>query len=163
LACAVTSRQPSGIWPADRFLETIRYVRARRSCAILYTGAKSDRSQLEGLAQATGADAFVLAGELDLLPFVALLGRCQAALAPDSGTRHLANAAGIPVVFLRNISFRQAEAGSYCETDHDMVPVDLEMIDAKKQAAAFAAIDPAQVGDEVIRLLDAGRTSARTQ
>ena len=153
LACAVTSRQPSGMWPQEQFLKTIQYVREREACTVVYTGAKSDAAQLQRLAERTGPNAFVLAGELELLPLVAFLRRCRAALAPDSGARHLANAAGIPVVFLRNLFTRKIETGAYCDTDHDMSPPELEMVEPAEQAAAFAAIDPAAVGEELLQQL----------
>lgn len=155
LACAVTSRQPTGIWPEEQFFKAIQYIRQHAPCTIIYTGAKSDAEQLNRLAARTGADTFVLAGELDLLPLVALLRRCRAALTPDSGARHLANAAGIPVVFLRNLFNRKIETGAYCDTDHDMSPDNLETVDHQEQEAAFAAIDPATIGAEVVRLLRA--------
>lgn len=155
LACSVTSRQPSGVWPQDQFLKTIQYVRERVPCTVVYTGAKSDAPQLQRLAELTGPDAFVLAGELDLLAIVALLRRCRLALTSDSGPRHLASAAGIPVFFVRNLSFRREEAGAYAEGDHDMAPKNLELLNPAQQAAAFAAIDPRDVGEEMLRLLRA--------
>jgi ADP-heptose:LPS heptosyltransferase len=151
LACAVTSRQPSGVWPRDRFLESIRHVCARRPCPVLYFGAKSDAAELQELARQTGAGAHVLAGELGLPALAALLRRCRAALTTDSGARHLANAAGLPVVFVRNIGFRREEAGAYCGTDHDLAPDDLSLVPASSQAAAFDRIAPAEVGDRVLQ------------
>jgi ADP-heptose:LPS heptosyltransferase len=158
LACAVTSRQPSGIWPQDQFLKTVQYVRERERCAVVYFGEKSDAEDLYRLAGQTGLNTFVLAGELDLLSMVAFLRRCNVALTSDSGPRHLANAAGLQVVFVRNISFPQEEAGAYCETDHDMVPKDLEMIAPPEQSAAFAKIAPADVGEWIVKLLQLSRS-----
>jgi heptosyltransferase-2 len=153
LACWVTSRQPTGMWPPEQFLKTIRHVREKVRCTVVYLGAKSDAEQLRRLAAETpGGDVFVIAGELNLRAVVALLRRCRLALTTDSGSRHLANAAGIPVFFVRNLSSRQIETGTYCATDHDMSPMDLEMLNAEEQAAAFRKIDPAKVGDEIVRL-----------
>jgi ADP-heptose:LPS heptosyltransferase len=153
LACSVTSRQPSGIWPREQFLRAILQTREQLPCTVIYLGAKSDAADLRRLAGRTGPDAFVVAGELDLPAVVALLRRCRAALAPDSGARHLANAAGTPVVFLRNLFNRKIETGVYCDTDHDLAPDRLELVDPAEQAAAFAAVDSATVAAELVRLL----------
>jgi len=156
LACSVTSRQPSGIWPQENFLQCLHAIRRGVACTVVYLGAKSDEMALNHLAGQTGADSFVVAGNLDLRAVVALLRRCRAALTTDSGPRHLANAAGLPVVFVRNIGFRAEEAGAYCETDHDMAPRELELVLPAQQAAAWAQIDPQAVGEEVVRLLRRG-------
>jgi ADP-heptose:LPS heptosyltransferase len=155
LACAVTSRQPSGVWPQDSFLEAILQVRQQVRCTVIYFGAESDAADLQRLAERTGPNAHVLAGELDLASVVMLLRRCRAALTTDSGGRHLANAAGTPVVFVRNILFRREEAGAYCDTDHDLAPPDLERVPPDQQAGAFTRISPAMVAQEVARLLSA--------
>jgi ADP-heptose:LPS heptosyltransferase len=151
LACWVTSRQPNGMWPAEQFLQAIQHVRKRTGCTVIYLGAKSDADQLQRLAAETGSGAFVIAGELDLLSVVALLRRCRAALTTDSGSRHLANAAGIPAYFVRNLSSREIETGVYCATEHDFAPPGLEMLNDAEQAAAFKRIDPREVGEEIVR------------
>jgi heptosyltransferase-2 len=160
LACAVTSRQPSGIWPRDRFLASIRYVREKQPCPVIYFGAKSDAADLRELADRTGPGAHVVAGDLNLQAMVALLRRCRVALTTDSGARHLANAAGIPVVFVRNLGVRRVETGPYCETEHDMAPTELELIPPSEQAAVFARIEPGEVGEQILRLLAAPRGTA---
>ncbi len=153
LACSVTSRQPSGIWPRENFLKSIQQAREKTSCTGVYLGAKSDAAELGELARRTGAGTLVLAGELGLPAVVAFLRRCRVAFTADSGLRHLANGAGIPVVFIRNISFRSEEAGAYCGTDHDMVSPDLKLVPPSAQPAAWAKIDPRRVGEELARLL----------
>ncbi len=161
LACAVTSRQPSGIWPQERHLEAILHVRQQVRCTVIYFGAESDAAALQRLAQQTGPGTHVLAGELDLASVVMLLRRCRAALTTDSGGRHLANAAGLPAVFVRNILVGRVETGAYCATEHDMAPPDLEWVPPAQQAAAFARISPAVVAAEVARLLSAPGANAR--
>jgi ADP-heptose:LPS heptosyltransferase len=151
----VTSRQPSGIWPQERFLEAILQVRQQVRCTVIYFGSESDAPALRQLAERTGPGTHILAGELDLASVVMMLRRCRVALATDSGGRHLANAAGIPVVFVRNILVRRVETGAYCETDHDMAPPGLELVPPGQQAEAFARISPAAVAARVVQLLSA--------
>jgi ADP-heptose:LPS heptosyltransferase len=153
LACAVTSRQPSGVWPPDKFLETVRWVRKRRPGPVVYIGAPGDRGVLERLAAMTGQEAVVVAGELALPATVCLLRRCAVALTSDSGLRHLAHAARIPVVFVRNLATREIEAGSYGPTDFDLTPPGIESLSRATDAEAFARIHPDLVGEKVLELL----------
>jgi heptosyltransferase-2 len=157
LACGVTSRQTSGMWPREKFLESVLRARAQEPCTVVYFGARSDAAELQRLAEKTGPDAFVLAGDLDLLPMVAFLRRCRVALTTDSGPRHLANAAGIPVVFIRNLLNRKVETGGYCETEIDLAPGDLQLLTPSEQTAAFAQIQPETVGAEVAKRLRGNR------
>ena len=149
LTCCVTSRQPTGMWPPEQFLKTIQQVRKQVACTIVYLGAKSDAAQLQRLAQETGSDVFVIAGELDLPSVVAFLRRCRAALTTDSGSRHLANAAGLPVFFVRNLNSRQIETGVYLETEHDFAPPGAELIPPGDEKAVFDRVDSAGMAKEV--------------
>jgi heptosyltransferase-2 len=153
LACAVTTRQRSGTWPPEDFLASIQAVRRQAPCTVVYLGAKSDAAELDRLAAQTGPDTFVLAGELGLLAVVALLRRCRAALTGDSGARHLANAAGVPVVFVRNIANRAVETGAYCETEHDMAPPGVECVLPAREGSVWAKINPQDVTGKVVELL----------
>jgi ADP-heptose:LPS heptosyltransferase len=156
LACAVTSRQRAGIWPAEKFLQAILHFRRQTRCIVLYLGAKEDTAELRALAARSGPDTHVLAGDLELPAVALLLRRCRAALATDSAVRHLANAAGIPVVFIRNLAVRAVETGAYTDTEIDLAPPGLERLPLSAQPAAFDQIDPKQVAGEVIRLLEGG-------
>lgn len=53
---------------------------------------------------------------------VSFLTKCSLVLSQDSGPRHMGNAAGISIVYARNIRVSALETGSYLDTEHDVVP-----------------------------------------
>ncbi len=93
-----------------------------------------------------------MAGDLRLLPLACFLQRCAVVLCPDSGPRHLANAVGTPVVFVRNIAVGKVETGVYCETEIDVAP-GLERVSLSKQQTAFAMLTPESVASRVALFL----------
>jgi len=153
LACFITSRQPSGVWPEECFLETLRLVLSPSPASLVLCGAPSDREKLEALRQRLGVNCALLTGQLDLRALVVFLKKCRAVLCTDSGPRHLANAAGVPVVFVRNLLFSTVEAGLYAgPTEYDFAPP-LEFVPPGKQAEAFAQISATQVSDRLTEIL----------
>ncbi|MBS0659703.1 MAG: glycosyltransferase family 9 protein [Verrucomicrobia bacterium] len=159
LACFVTSRQPSGVWPAERFGAALRLIAERQPLRCVLLGAAEDEPILRPLAEPLGAR--VAAGRLALPALVAFLRQCAAVLCTDSGPRHLANAAGVPVLFVPNLAVGKIETGRYLETETDLAP-DFEAVPPAEQPAVFARIDPAAVAAQVCSVLapTAGRTQA---
>lgn len=155
LACFITSRQPSGVWPEDRFMETLRQVLAEKSTpvSLVLCGAPSDREKLETLRGRLGVSCPILSGQLGLRALVAFLKKCTAVLCTDSGPRHLSNAAGTPVVFVRNLFFSSVEAGLYAgSSEYDFAPP-LELLPPEKQAEAFALVSPTKVAATLLKIL----------
>ena len=64
----------------------------------------------------------------------------------DSGPRHLANAAGIPVFFVPNLAVGKIETGAYLDTETDLAP-DFEWVPPSGQADAFARLEPARMAE----------------
>ncbi len=149
IPCFATSRQASGVWPLPQFGLALRQVEREPQIQTILMGAPEDFSTLSGLKNQFGLRAVVVAGEIGLLALVAFLGRCTAVFSTDSGPRHLANAAGVRVVYLRNISFSKVEAGRYCDTEMDLAP-DVEFVPASEQGRVFSRIDPVEVGNQVV-------------
>ncbi len=148
LACFVTSRQPSGVWPARCFGKALRAVHARCDVQSVLLGAAEDSDILERVKRESGLPSFVAAGRVSLRALVSFLERCQAVLCADSGPRHLANAAGTRVFFVPNIAVGKIETGRYLESETDLAP-DLELIPVSEQTRAFARIDPLSVSEAV--------------
>lgn len=157
LACFVTSRQTCGVWPPAKFAATIQHIEKDPGIQTVLLGSPDDLSVLKVLKSSFHLKARIGAGELRLLALVCFLQKCAAVFCTDSGPRHLANAAGIPVIYIRNISFSKVEAGRYCETEVDLAP-DTEFVSPWREEKAFSVLDPVQVGNDVLRAL---RTSAR--
>jgi len=153
IACFCTSRQPTGVWPLEKFSETFQQLRQKTSARMILGGAKQDRGILERMNREAKLNAPILAGELGLRAVYCLLRDCRVVIATDSGPRHLANAAGTPVVFVRNLSSSKIETGAYVETDHDLAP-DVEFVRSAEQAHWMAQVAPADLVEKVLQLLE---------
>lgn len=159
LACFVTTRQPTGVWPTTHFLETLRLVHAAQPIQIVLCGAESDAATLHTLAQSLGLPCQVNAGRLGLRATVSFLRGCRVALTTDSGPRHLSNAAGIPTVFLRNLRSVKIETGVYLDSEHDLAP-DVESIPPDQQGAYLNRVVPQTVATEILSILRSNSNTA---
>ncbi len=87
-------------WPVERFGAVARAL-AARGHEVRLTGSAAERERAEAAAGAAGLPrSTVLAGELDLAGFAAVI--CDAALVvtADTGAAHLASAYGVPSVVI---------------------------------------------------------------
>jgi len=85
---------PSKQWPLPHFERLVRVLRERGN-RVVTLGSRADREAGAHLATAGALD---LTGRTTLLDAVAVLAGCRAAVTNDSGSLHLARAAGTPVV-----------------------------------------------------------------
>ena len=152
VACFVTSRQPYGVWPAESFAKTVAKLEASGACSVILCGTKGDIPQLELLKARFCLRSSIIAGELELLSLSCLLRRCAVVLCPDSGPRHIANAVGTRVVFVRNLAVGKIETGAYCETEIDAAP-DVEEVATAAQPRAFKLLTPEQLAARVLESL----------
>lgn len=155
VACALTTRQPHGNWPREHLLDALRQALKVRAFDVVLCGAADDGPVLDAAAAALDGRARVLAGALELRAFTAFLGRCDALLTLDTGTRHLGNAARIPVLFARNLLHDRVEAGAYCDGETDLAPLDAERLPEGAIARVVARVSPAAVADRLLAALDA--------
>ena len=120
LACFPTSRQPSSsFWAPENFVCVLKSLTRHMEYKLVLCGAPSDKMLLEEMARELHPRPVVCAGELSLRALVAFIKTCRAVFSADSKPRHLSNAAGVPVVFVRNTLFHPVEAGVYCEGEYD--------------------------------------------
>lgn len=150
IACFVTTRQPHGQWPREQYGRTLRILSESAGLPLLLCGAAADKPVLEELKNAHALDCPIMAGRLGLRPLVAFLRRCAAVFTTDSGPRHLANAAGVPVFFMRNLWSPRIETGAYLDTETDLAP-DFEQVAPGDEPAAFAGITPESVAARVLK------------
>jgi ADP-heptose:LPS heptosyltransferase len=122
VVCALTTRQASGNWPRSHLVTALESARAELDFEIVLTGGPRDLPELDSVAREFSFPVRVLAGKLGLRALTAFFARCSAMLTLDSGPRHMGNAAGIPVLFARNLSHSREEAGKYCATEIDLAP-----------------------------------------
>jgi len=151
-ACFLTSRQPTRMWPAAKFGETLRALQRSCDTHIVLCGAAGDAEVLGGVNTDFGLNADILAGSLGIRALSCFLRRCAVVLSTDSGPRHTANAAGVPVVFVRNVWSNAVETGVYLDTETDLcaMPHDGDRGDG---AALLAAIDPEKAADILAAIL----------
>jgi ADP-heptose:LPS heptosyltransferase len=154
LACCPATRQPVGAWPADQMLAAAEKAAGSMGARVVLCGGAADGSMLESLAQRAATRCDVMAGKLPLKSFAAFLSRCAVVLAQDSAPRHLGNAVGTPVVFLRNLSVRRVETGRYCETEIDAAPEDEFVTDANF-SEVVAKAPPADIAQKILRVIKA--------
>jgi ADP-heptose:LPS heptosyltransferase len=110
------------------------------------TGTSADSGRLTTLAATLGFPSHIVAGALNIRAFGAFLNKCDALLTLDSGSRHIGNAVGIPVLFLRNPSVSHIESGAYCATETDLAPA-VEYLsgeEVQRAAATFSVEAAAQ-------------------
>lgn len=154
LAAFVTTRQPTGVWPCDRYAEAIHILEARHpNLVTLLMGAPEDASLLSGLKERHHLRARVVAGKLSLPALVCFLGRCKAVLTTDSGPRHLANAAGTIPVFFRNLWFNPVEAGKYLTSEIDIAPQNIGPLHPSQQDKYFNMITPYDAASAVATIV----------
>jgi heptosyltransferase-2 len=150
--CSVTTRQAAGNWPRSHLIAALEAAHKQRPFEVVFTGAPNDAADLEAAANALSFSAHVLQQQLGLRAFTAFLSRCSALLTLDSGPRHVGNAAGIPVLFARNLSHSRVEAGKYCETEIDLAPK-LEYLSDENARKVVAAIPPARTAGALLEVL----------
>jgi ADP-heptose:LPS heptosyltransferase len=151
VACCPATRQPVGAWPQDQMLAAGEQAANSMGARVVLCGGPADRPRLESLAARATGRCDILAGTLPLRSFAAFLSRCAVVLAQDSAPRHLANAVGTPVVFLRNLSVSRVETGTYCDTELDVAPED-EFVTADRFAAVVAKVPPEDIAEAVLRV-----------
>jgi ADP-heptose:LPS heptosyltransferase len=150
LACSLTTRQTVGQPPLDFFIRVLRDVLEKDSdIRIALCGTLVDGQSLRQVADAVGPRASLSVGALPILAYAAFLQRCGAFFGADSGPRHLANAVGTPVFFVRNLATSAVEAGRYCESERDIAP-DGEYLSDPEISALLSRVDGQQLVDHII-------------
>jgi heptosyltransferase-2 len=93
-------------WPVHHWKELGRALR-QQGLRLALVGSAGERVLATEIADACGCPETVAAGELDLQAVGALLRRCRAVVAGDTGPMHMATAVGTPVVALYGPTVRQ--------------------------------------------------------
>ncbi len=102
-------------WPADFYAQVARHAHLRHGMKILLTGGNSDEERRYGDLIRAGVPAAAVEdciGRTSLKELLAIIGRADAVICPDSGPAHMATAAGTPVIGLYATS-NPARTGPY--------------------------------------------------
>ncbi|HEY8600518.1 MAG TPA: glycosyltransferase family 9 protein [Thermomicrobiales bacterium] len=100
-------------WPAERFAQVAATLRAQLGGSIILVGAESDRQLVNATNAALRGDAVDLCAALSLDELGALCARATLYIGNDSGTTHLAEGCGTPVVAI----FGPTDPAQYGPTD----------------------------------------------
>jgi ADP-heptose:LPS heptosyltransferase len=147
VACFMTTRQPTAVWEPGKFGKALRLLRDQ-GAGIVLCGAASDQPLLSRVNADFGLQAHIVAGDLSLRALYCFLRRFHAVLTTDSGPRHIANAAGVPVFFFRNLRSDPIETGAYLDTETDFCPP-AGWMDPARHAPILSSITPEQVASAI--------------
>lgn len=100
-------------WPAERFAQVAATLRAELDGTIILVGAESDRRLVNATSAALHGEAIDLCNILSLDELGALCARATLYIGNDSGTTHLAEGCGAPVVAI----FGPTDPAQYGPTD----------------------------------------------
>ncbi|MEO5903575.1 MAG: glycosyltransferase family 9 protein [Gemmatimonadaceae bacterium] len=159
VACSLTTRQSRGNWPVSFMIAAL--VEARRSTDfdVVLCGGPGDRQRLTQYKAEIGDDVHVIAGDLSLRGFAMFLRHCRVLFTLDSGPRHLGNAVATRVLFARNMSHSQVEAGAYCSSEMDIAPAGEYLSDAEISRVA-ATMSPSAVARQLSEPIRSGAKQA---
>lgn len=101
--------RPAKLWPLDRFAAVAENLMAAFGARILLLGGPGDRADAEAFGRSLSAPALMAAGRTSQAETAALLERCRLFIGIDSGTAHIAGAAGCPALVL----FGPTDPGRY--------------------------------------------------
>lgn len=102
-------------WPPDRFGALAAWA-ANQGLQVVLTGSPSERAMTKRV-QMLAPHAVDLAGALDLALLAAIIDRCEAFVANDSGPMHMARALGVPTVAL----FGSTDPGQFDFSGHQLL------------------------------------------
>lgn len=91
---------PAKRWPAARFAELGARLQREADVELVLVGSAGEESLAAGIAAALPRPALDFTGRTTLRELAALLGRARLAVVNDTGSMHVANAVGVPLVAL---------------------------------------------------------------
>lgn len=159
LICAPATRQ-RGAAPPEVFVRILRALQEASTIPVLLIGAPGERALLQSIAGGMKGRAHVLTADLNLRALTFVFSQAAVAFTQDSGPRHLANAAGTPVVFLRNLVVPRVETGVYCVGETDLSPDD-ELVAPAAAVALHRRTDAGAAAHTLLRLVHS-RTSVQS-
>lgn len=154
LACFPFSRQPGSHDAGVKVLEILAALEETApELTTVLLGAPSEIERLSEVVRAMNLRARVISPCLPVRTLTAFLSHAAAVLCADSGPRHLANAAGRPVFFVRNLASQAIETGVYLDTETDLCPPDLGFLDRAARSPVLAGLDPKEAAAKILRSL----------
>ena len=132
-------------WSLENFAETARSLIAEGGLQILLLGEARERGRTERLSRLIGLPVLDLTGKTSLLQLPAVLAACDLLISNDTGTIHVAAAAGTPALGLYFATAYYTETAPYGE-GHVVLQVELPCAPCNTSARC-----PVQVCREYLR------------
>jgi len=99
IALSPGARWSTKIWPAENFIETARLLRERFGGTVFPVGAASQAGAAGArITRELGGGVVNCVGRTSIEELVALFGRMDMLITPDTGLLHVADALGLPLV-----------------------------------------------------------------
>lgn len=118
---AITSKN---LFPIETVAIVSSWLKEQYGIRTLLLGSKSDKATLSNLYSFCPSDTIVCAGEIPLTSLSHVLHMSKFILTPDTGSRHIGNAASALVFFLQPYGRPcDIEFSEYCNTEHQIPKV----------------------------------------
>ena len=96
--CPGSEYGPAKRWPADRFRKTMELVSSKITCSWVIVGTERDSAIASEILQGFKGKAEDLTGKTSLAELIERVQTLRALLTNDTGTMHLADGLGVPLV-----------------------------------------------------------------
>ncbi len=129
----VGASHPSKRWDAQSFGIVARELNEKHGIFTMFTGTANENQLIQEAVQIAGSSAINLAGKTDIPILAAILEQASLVISNDTGTMHLAQAVGTPVLCLTTGNALSQETGPYgdgnliVEPDIDCFPCNFEV------------------------------------
>lgn len=97
IAVGLGASQPKKMWPVERFAGLCRALRSTTGARFVVMGSRAERPLLNRFRELVG-DSVAVSGTVSLGTVSALFEHCSLFVGTDSAQKHIAAAAGVPVV-----------------------------------------------------------------
>jgi heptosyltransferase-2 len=105
VAIGLGASDPKRQWPTPRFVELSEWLIRKFSARILLMGGKGDEPSARMLRSGCNGNTIDVVGKVSLRQATALLKRSNLFIGNDTGTMHMAAAAGVPVIEISSFPF----------------------------------------------------------
>lgn len=155
LACFPTSRQPGSEAATETVAKLLAAVEGLApELQTILLGAPSEIPALETLKTRHKLRAMIGNPPLRIVPLVSFLELCAGVLCADSGPRHLANAAGNKVFFVRNLASEATETGVYLDSETDLIKNHVSHASLEMRRAILAQLDDIACTETIVSALN---------
>ncbi|HEX04955.1 MAG TPA: hypothetical protein ENH10_07360, partial [Bacteroidetes bacterium] len=113
----VGASHPSKRWDEESFGQTARMLQESIGATTVFCGVPIEMPLVETAMRSAGTKAINLVGQTDIPVLAAILARVKLVISNDTGTMHLAQAVGTPVLCLTTGNALSQETGPYGENN----------------------------------------------